>query len=146
MNSVTTIRGIILFAFGAFVVLMALRSLRAQRLKEEYALLYLFVGLPFLVLAFWPDAVLVISDLLDIEKPTLLILAMGMFLLLLLFKLTSIISVQDRRINSLTQLLAILTEEHQYQGNRADGGAESIPTGAATPAVNDEEPDASEQH
>jgi hypothetical protein len=139
MNSVTTIRGIILFAFGAFVVLMALRSLRAQRLKEEYALLYLFVGLPFLVLAFWPDAVVVVSDTLDIEKPTLLILAMGTFILLVLFKLTSIISVQDRRINSLTQLLAILTEDRQFQGNGAKG--DSI-----APITKDEGPDANEQH
>ena len=125
MASVITIRGIILLVFGLFVVLMALRSLRAQRLKEEYALLYVFIGLPFLVLAVWPDAVVVISDLLKIEKPTFLILATGSFLLLIQFKLTSIISVQDRRINSLTQLLAIMTEErqHRIEGPRHYDGA-----------------------
>jgi len=125
MPSVITIRGIILLALGLFVVLMALRSLRAKRLKEEYALLYVFIGLPFLVLAVWPDAIVLISDLLQIEKATFLVLVTGSFLLMILFKLTSIISVQDRRINSLTQLLAIMNEQRQHQSSDSPADSET---------------------
>ena len=109
------IRSVILLVVGILFVLMALRSLRAQRLKEQYALLYVFVGLPFLVLAVWPDAIMLASRWLAIEKPTVLVLAMGGFLLIIMFKLTSVISVQDRRVNSLTQLLAILMQERDQR-------------------------------
>ena len=48
---------LILLAIGIMLLLMAVRSLRAQRLKERHALLFVAVGVPFLALAIWPDAI-----------------------------------------------------------------------------------------
>ncbi len=41
---------LILLAIGAMLLLMAIRSLRAQRLKERHSLLFALVGFPFLAL------------------------------------------------------------------------------------------------
>ena len=48
---------LILLAIGAMLLLMAIRSLRAQRLKERHAMLFALLGVPFLALAAWPNAV-----------------------------------------------------------------------------------------
>jgi hypothetical protein len=115
------IRSILLVVFGGIILLKAMRSLRAMRLKEQYALLYLFIGLPFLLLGLWPDGIVHVSEFLNIERYTVQVLIVGGFLLLIVFKLTSIISVQDRRINSLTQMVAILMEKQN--GKADDGGS-----------------------
>ena len=58
---------LILLAIGNLMLLLAIRSLRAQRLKVRHALLFLFLGLPFFGLAAWPDAVGYVGALLGIE-------------------------------------------------------------------------------
>jgi hypothetical protein len=117
-------RTLILFLFGAAMVLFAVQSLRGQRLKERYALLMLFSGLPFLVLAVWPDGIVFLCEVLDIEKPTTMVLCLGVFTLVMLFKLLSIVSVQERRIVSLAQTIGILMAE---RGAGDDGPAAADP-------------------
>lgn len=107
------IRTIILVGYGLLLLLLSLRSLRAQRLKERYVLLFTLTGLPFLVLAMWPDGIVFLSDVLEIEKPTLLVLALAAFLILIIFELFSIVSVQERRITSLAQHVGILLQERR---------------------------------
>lgn len=107
------IRTIILLTFGFMVLYLVLRSLRAMRLKERYALLMLFVGLPFLILAAWPDAVVFLSEHLQIEKPTLLVMGLTGFVVLIIFELLSIVSVQERKIASLTQMLGIVMHKQK---------------------------------
>ena len=48
---------IILVGFGATVLLVAIRRMRAYRLKERHMLLFVFTGVPFLALAVWPMAI-----------------------------------------------------------------------------------------
>ncbi len=112
---------LILLAIGAMLLLMALRSLRAQRLKERHALLFALVGVPFLALAAWPNAVGWIASRLGIEYHTVLLLTVMSFFLVMNFKLLSIVSVQERRIACLAQLLAILTRK--LDGERDRGGS-----------------------
>lgn len=106
-------RTLILLAVAAVLVGLTLRSLRAQRLKERHVLLFLLTGLPFLVLAFWPDGIVFLSDLLEIEKPTLLVLIVATYFLLTTFELLSIVSVQDRKIATLGQWVGILLQERE---------------------------------
>ena len=108
-------RTIILFVFGTALLFFAVRSLRAQRLKERYALLMCVTGLPFLVLAVWPDGIVWLSETLDIEKPATMVLGLGVFVLLMVFKLLSIVSVQERQIQRLTQALGILMAENSQR-------------------------------
>jgi hypothetical protein len=99
---------IILVGIGALMLALALRSLRARRLKERYALLFAAVGLPFLGLALWPDAVGWVAALLGIQYQTVVLLAVTTFFLVMNFNLLAIISVQERRITDLAQAIGIL--------------------------------------
>ncbi len=112
---------LILLAIGAMLLLMAIGSLRAQRLKERHALLFALVGVPFLALAAWPHAVGWVASRLGIEYHTVLLLAVTTFFLVINFKLLSIVSVQERRIACLAQLLALLTQK--LDGEQDRGGS-----------------------
>ena len=103
------IRTAILAVYGCAIIALAFRSLAAQRLRERYVLLIITMGLPFLVLAAWPDGVVVASELLRIEKATLLVLLVAGFLVLVIFELLSIVSVHERRIAVLAQRVALLS-------------------------------------
>jgi hypothetical protein len=99
---------IILLGVGGLMLLLSLRSLRARRLKERYALLFAAVGVPFLGLALWPDAVGYVAGLLGIQYQTVVLLAVTTFFLLMNFNLLAIVSVQERRITDLAQIVGIL--------------------------------------
>jgi hypothetical protein len=112
---------LILLAIGLSVCVLALRSLRRQRLKERYALLLLVVGLPFFVVAAWPDVVGSIAAWLGIEYHTVLLLGVTTFFLLMNVKLLSIVSRHAQRIDTLAQIIGILAQEQEEaRGNDAD--------------------------
>jgi len=102
---------LILLAIGNMLLLMAIRSLRAQRLKERHALLFAAVGVPFLGLAIWPDGIGWIAARLGIEYQTVLLLAVTTFFLVVNFNLLSIVSVQERRIVCLAQMVAMMAQK-----------------------------------
>ena len=106
-------RTIILFCFFVVLITLTLRSLRAQRLKERYVLLFMLTGLPFIILTFWPDGIVKLSQVLEIEKATLLTLLTSMYFILMIFELLSIVSVQDRKITTLSQMISILKEQQK---------------------------------
>ncbi len=105
------LRNLIVLALGATILLMAIRSLRAGRLKERYALIFVLTGLPFLVLALWRDGVGYLANLLDIDYRTLSLIGVTTFFMLMIFKLLSIVSVQERRITTLAQNMSILMQK-----------------------------------
>ncbi len=104
---------LILLAIGNMLLLVAIRSLRLQRLKVRYALLFLFLGLPFFALAAWPDAVGSLAAMLGIEYQTVLLLTVTTFFLFMTFTLLSIVSRQEQRIICLAQKVGIL--EHKQR-------------------------------
>jgi hypothetical protein len=90
---------------------LAVRRLRTYKLKERYALLFVFLGLPFLLLAFRPSAVGWMAAHLGVQYTTLALIGVSVFLFLIVFELLTIVSVQDQKINALTQLVAIMMEK-----------------------------------
>lgn len=116
-------RTLILLTIAVALIWMTLRSLRAQRLKERYVLLFLLTGLPFLVLGCWPDGILFLSEKLEIEKATLLVLGVAIYFVLTTFELLSIVSVQERKIATLGQMVGIMLEERGGKG----GGPSQLP-------------------
>jgi hypothetical protein len=116
------LRNLIVLALGATILFMAIRSLRADRLKERYALIFVLTGLPFLVLALWRDGVGYIANLLQIDYRTLALIAVTTFFMLMTFKLLSIVSVQERRITTLAQHVGIL----MHKQGLADGPDETL--------------------
>jgi len=114
-------RSLILLVFGGVLLLLAIRRLHQFRLRERYAVLFLMIGLPFLLLAWWPLGIQWISDQLRIDSRTFMLLAITGFLLLAVFELLTIVSVQDRKITTLAQEVAILMEQRTVQpGSAAD--------------------------
>ena len=105
------IRTLVLFGFGILLVGLSVRSLRRLRLQERYVILFAITGIPFLTMSVWPDGIVWLSVQMNMEKPTLLIFILGAFTILLLLKLFSIISVQQRQITTLAQMVGILNEK-----------------------------------
>ena len=129
MNHYYNMRTLILLVIGATILWLVLRSLRAMRLKERYALLMLGVGLPFVLLALWPDAVVFLSGALSIEKPTFLVLGLTVFVVLIIFELLSIVSVQERKITALAQIVGILSQkqrEMELREKQSQQGADEV--------------------
>jgi hypothetical protein len=115
------IRSLILVAFGGSLLLLAVRRLRQFRLKERFVLLFLFLGLPFLVLAVWPRSVEILSGITRIEQPTVMLLGVSVFLILTVFELLTIVSVQDRKITTLAQMVGILMEQQKLVDRQHHG-------------------------
>ena len=102
MTASLTMR-IIVLLFGATVLLLAARRLRAYRLKERHVLMLAFLCLPFLVLFFWPQAIGWIALKLGINYSTVAILCLAAFFTLVVIELFTIVSLQERRIATLAR-------------------------------------------
>lgn len=120
----TIFRSAFLVGFGGILLLLAVRRLRTYKLKERYALLFVLIGLPFVALAIWPDAVGWMAERLRIQYTTLALICVSVFLFLMVFELLSIVSVQDQKINALAQLVGILMEKQKLADPEHRPGAE----------------------
>ena len=121
------IKSLILLTLGGTVFTLAVLRLRQYRLKERYALVFLLLALPFVVLAAWPNGVDYVSRILGIQYQTVALIGVTAFLTLAVFELLTIVSVQDQKISALAQLVGILMEkqklaepEHQPGGDEGE--------------------------
>jgi hypothetical protein len=120
------LKSLILLLIGGSLFVLAVRRLRQYKLRERYALVFLLLGLPFAVLAAWPNAIGSLADLLDIHDQTVTLLCVTGFLTVMVFELLTIVSVQDQKITTLAQLVGILMEkqklaEPEHTPARQDG-------------------------
>ncbi|HEX4053471.1 MAG TPA: DUF2304 domain-containing protein [Tepidisphaeraceae bacterium] len=102
---------IILLCFGITVLIVAVRRMRTYRLKERHMLMFILTGLPFLALAIWPAGLSWISLQLRVEYHTLSMFCIAAFLILVIFEMLTIISLQDRKISTLAQMVGIMMEK-----------------------------------
>jgi small-conductance mechanosensitive channel len=102
----------ILLGFGVTVLIIAIRRMRAYRLKERHMLIFLFTGLPFLALSIWPTAVGWVALKMHVQYQTVGLLCVAGFFILVIFELLTIVSLQDRKISALAQIVGILMEKH----------------------------------
>jgi small-conductance mechanosensitive channel len=117
---------IILLIFGATVVMLAIRRLRAYRLKERHVLMFFFIGLPFLGLAIWPKAVGWVAIKLNINYQSVALICLAAFLVLTIIELLSIISSQDRKIATLAQIVGIMMEKQGMTDRPRSGSPEEM--------------------
>ena len=75
--------------------------------------MFLLLGLPFALLAAWPNAVGQIAYLLDMDYRTITLLCVAAFLTVMVFELLTIVSVQDQKITTLAQHVGILMEKQK---------------------------------
>jgi hypothetical protein len=107
------LKSLILLLLGGSLFTLAVRRLRQYKLRERYALVFLLLGLPFAVLAAWPNAIGYLADLLDIHYQTVTLLCVTGFLTVMVFELLTIVSLQDQKITTLAQLVGILMEKQR---------------------------------
>jgi hypothetical protein len=81
----------------------------------------MLLGLPFLVLAVWPQALEHLARTTHIAESTVMLFGISVFLILTIFELLTIVSVQDRKITTLAQMVGILME-HQKLVDRQHHG------------------------
>lgn len=110
---------LILIFFGLTLLLLAVRRMRRYRLKERYTLVFLLLGVPFLALAAWPNAIGWFAAKLDIQYGTISLLCVSAFLILMIFELLTIVSLQDRKINTLAQLVGIMMQKQGLSDHAA---------------------------
>ena len=83
--------------------------LAKNKLNLKYSLTWLFAGVGMLVISIFPDIVTAISSWIGVISPVnTVFLFTGMFMLLIIFTLTMIVSHMNKRIYRLTQTQALL--------------------------------------
>ena len=93
-------------------LLMVLDSVRRQRLREAYALIWIFLAVGMILISLWTDILKFISDILGIlYPPATLFLLLLVGILLLLFQYSIVISMHHERILRLTQEITLLKEK-----------------------------------
>jgi hypothetical protein len=95
------------------MLLLAIRRLNQYKLKERYTLVFVLIGLPFLALAVWPNAVGRVAVLLGIDYRSITLLCVTAFFLLMVLELLTIVSQQDRKITALAQMVGILMAKQE---------------------------------
>ena len=131
------IRSAILTLLGGTLLILAVARCGATSSRSAYALLFGLSGLPFLVLAFWPGAILLLGQLLHMEYFTVMLLCVSTFLILMVFELLTIVSQQDQRIATLAQTMGIVQERQKELEHSARPATAMLDAGekAAPPAV-----------
>ncbi|MHC4419666.1 MAG: DUF2304 domain-containing protein [Planctomycetota bacterium] len=109
-------RTVILLALGAFLVYTVARRMRRMRLKERHAIVLILTAVPFGVLAVWPDLINWLCGIMDIHYSTVLLAGVSLFFLLIVLELLSLVSVMERRISTLAQMVSILNERQGLVG------------------------------
>ena len=74
-----------------------------------------------MALAVWPRAIELLARVTHIEQPTVMLLCVSVFLILVVFELLTIVSVQDRKITTLAQMVGILMERQKLVDRQHHG-------------------------
>jgi len=117
----TPLRVTIAASVAAILLLAVIFELiRTRRLQERYALLWLLTGVVALVLAVWRQGLGKLSDVLGVSyPPSMLFLATGVFVVVLLLHYSTVISRLSDQNRILAQRLALLEGRvHEDRGAR----------------------------
>ena len=117
----TTLRIVLLIGIVLyFAVLVGL--LRVRRLQLKYILLWMLMGIFFLLMVIFPGILEGIRDLLGFQDNmnTLFVIMIG-FLILLIMSVTSIVSGQSEKIKELAQENALLEKRiRELEGDKTE--------------------------
>ena len=93
-------------------LLIIFYTVRQKKLKEAYAILWIFSGFIMLVLSVWTDCLRLISNLIGIfYPPATLFLFLLCGIILILFQYSLLLSKNQERISRLAQEISILKAE-----------------------------------
>lgn len=93
---------------------VTIELIRRQRLEEQYALLWLGLGLVMLSFCLFPDMLPRMSELVRIHYPPSLLFLIGLvFSLVFILHLTIVISKLQRKLTRLVQHIALLEADRK---------------------------------
>ena len=105
---------IILLVVALLFSIQIIKMITRYKLDLKYALLWLLMGVSFVVIAIYPGIIYKISNLLSIKTPTNALFLLGIFSILsILFSLTIALSRASNKIKDLSQELGILKHEFE---------------------------------
>jgi len=105
---------LILLIAVLIAIVVIIRMIIRYKLDLKYALLWLLLGVSFLIISFFPSIIYRVSNLLSIETPTNALFFLGiMFILSIIFSLTIALSRSSNKIKQLSQELGILKFEFE---------------------------------
>lgn len=100
---------------GSFSFLaMIFELIRQKKIKEAYALLWLFFGAIFLFFSYWKAGLDYFSAMFGIfYPPAFLFLILIIAIILILVQFSVVVSSQNEKIQKLTQEVALLKSKHE---------------------------------
>ena len=100
----------VVIAIGAIVAILCIGNLvRIRRLELKYALIWFFVGILLLIFDLFPGLLQVMTQALGITLPINMLTFLGLlFVLMILFSQTIVISNLTRKCQRLTQEVGLL--------------------------------------
>lgn len=102
-------------------VFVIVRNVNRKRLRIQYSFIWLIIALALIVAAFFPNTVVWLCGVLDIETPSNLVYLLGIIVLLLItFHQTQLISRQADQIKRLTQMISL--EKYKREENENNAG------------------------
>ena len=112
-------------AMAACLLVFIIEAVRRRKLREEYAWLWVLIGMIILVLALWPDLLKLITRLLGIELPVNTVFFFGlMFIVFINLHFSVKISQLTNQVKRLAQEQALSAGVEQ---SRKKGREEIIP-------------------
>ena len=119
----TPLRVTIAASIAAILLLAVIFELiRSRRLQERYALLWLLTGVVALVLAVWRDGLGKLSSAVGVSyPPSMLFLATGFFVVVLLLHYSTVISRLSDQNRILAQRLALLEGRIEEESEQPPG-------------------------
>lgn len=100
------------FIGSLLFLIFIVESVRKQKLKEAYSLIWLLIGSAFLIISIWSGALNYLSKFFGIAyQPATLFLVLIIMIILLLIQYSIVISKQTEMIKTLTQEAALLKKE-----------------------------------
>lgn len=104
---------------GVLFVIGILRAVNRNKIRLQYSLIWLTVSIVVIVLAFFPDIIIELAKIMNIQASTNLLYLLSIIVLLIIsFYLTIIVSQQSDKIQRIIQLGSIeqyLQHEKEFE-------------------------------
>lgn len=110
------------FMISAGFLAVLLYMIRDRRLREQYAILWLALGIVMLGLSLFPQLIIKLARWTGVHyAPSLLYLLGLAFVIFILLHMTIAVSSLTRRVISLTQTLALMDQQRLIPAESSDG-------------------------
>lgn len=98
--------------FGVFIIVVICKNIVKKKINERQALLWILIGVGFIILGMWPSLLQWLAEKTGIWYPPAILFAVAVVgILLVIFHHTVTISILNSRVQELTMQVAILKNE-----------------------------------